>query len=153
MPGISANPDTIVTIDAEARIDENDTGLQDPRTLRQISDGSTAQWLSANGNADSTLYAELIKVMGTKAVSLEEFSRRRAIVFASLIRSGCRRISVFSPTVVRLSQHIRVATLSAGNSHVMIISEDGRLYACGYNDRGQLGLGYVYIHVCIYIYM
>jgi hypothetical protein len=33
-------------------------------------------------------------------------------------------------------------SVSAGYAHVMLISDKGMLYAAGYNDRGQLGLGH-----------
>ena len=31
--------------------------------------------------------------------------------------------------------------VAAGNSHTLIVGEDGSLFACGYNDYGQLGTG------------
>ena len=29
----------------------------------------------------------------------------------------------------------------AGSAHTMILAEDGTVFACGFNDHGQLGLG------------
>jgi alpha-tubulin suppressor-like RCC1 family protein len=40
------------------------------------------------------------------------------------------------------SLHSRVRSLSAGSNFAMVIVEEGKVYAIGKNDVGQLGLGY-----------
>jgi alpha-tubulin suppressor-like RCC1 family protein len=42
---------------------------------------------------------------------------------------------------VVLSPGVRIATVSAGFNHSMALGDNGRLYAWGRNDNGQLGVG------------
>ncbi len=42
---------------------------------------------------------------------------------------------------IQIMSHVSVASVSAGGRHTMIIDSDGRLWATGYNNSGQLGDG------------
>ncbi|KAI9529648.1 hypothetical protein NQZ68_007886 [Dissostichus eleginoides] len=40
-------------------------------------------------------------------------------------------------------QHKAVQTLTGGGGHSMVITENGEVFVCGQNNRGQLGLGHI----------
>ena len=43
--------------------------------------------------------------------------------------------------VLTIPEGVVIKQVVAGGSHTMIIAQDGRVFACGYNGYGQLGLG------------
>lgn len=46
------------------------------------------------------------------------------------------------PEVISSLSHIRVSSVAAGYAHCVVLSDTGRVFSVGYNDRGQLGLGH-----------
>jgi alpha-tubulin suppressor-like RCC1 family protein len=59
-----------------------------------------------------------------------------------MLRLGCKRVIVTAPQRVRgFVDQLKIVSVSAGYAHCMILTQNGQLYAAGYNDRGQLGLG------------
>lgn len=40
-----------------------------------------------------------------------------------------------------LSKPCEIKQIEAGKSHLLILTNDGKVYGCGNNDHGQLGLG------------
>jgi hypothetical protein len=73
---------------------------------------------------------------------LEDKMQQRGRDYDGMLRLGCRRFPQLVPEIIRgiISRH-RILVVSAGFAHTMLLSEDGKLFAAGYNDRGQLGLG------------
>ena len=53
------------------------------------------------------------------------------------------RAAVPTPTIVSALQGTRVASVAAGSRFCMALTEDGRVYAWGNNEYGQLGIGHV----------
>lgn len=51
-------------------------------------------------------------------------------------------VEQLSPQLITSMLKIRIVSVSAGYAHSMLLSDLGRLYSSGYNDRGQLGLGH-----------
>lgn len=45
------------------------------------------------------------------------------------------------PALVGSLSHVRVRCVAAGNFHLLALSEDGAVHACGSNRSGELGLG------------
>eukprot|EP00184_Porphyridium_aerugineum_P004010 CAMPEP_0184707474 /NCGR_PEP_ID=MMETSP0313-20130426/37287_1 /TAXON_ID=2792 /ORGANISM="Porphyridium aerugineum, Strain SAG 1380-2" /LENGTH=1371 /DNA_ID=CAMNT_0027169049 /DNA_START=142 /DNA_END=4257 /DNA_ORIENTATION=+ len=44
------------------------------------------------------------------------------------------------PALVERAEHSRITRIAAGAYHWFALAEDGRVYGCGRNDRGQLGI-------------
>lgn len=55
--------------------------------------------------------------------------------------NGCR-VPCTVPTIVASLQRYHVKAVSCGFGHACAVTGDGGLLSCGYNDRGQLGLGH-----------
>lgn len=53
-----------------------------------------------------------------------------------------RRHPQLSPQLISSMLRTRIVSVSAGYAHSILLSDQGRLYSSGYNDRGQLGLGH-----------
>ena len=62
--------------------------------------------------------------------------------YSGMLRLGCRRKPQSEPALIRSVGLTSISSVAAGYAHCMLLSEDGRLFAAGYNDRGQLGLGH-----------
>jgi alpha-tubulin suppressor-like RCC1 family protein len=45
------------------------------------------------------------------------------------------------PTPILSSQYIRYKAIAAGGSHTLLLADSGKMYGCGANYSGQLGLG------------
>lgn len=48
--------------------------------------------------------------------------------------------SFWEPTVCKSMQHLQPIALACGGAHTLVLTEEGRVYASGLNDWGQLGL-------------
>jgi alpha-tubulin suppressor-like RCC1 family protein len=46
----------------------------------------------------------------------------------------------YTPALITLPQGKKAKAIAAGGNHTLILSTDNHLYACGENDKGQLGL-------------
>ena len=46
------------------------------------------------------------------------------------------------PEVISSLSHVRVVSVAAGHAHCIVLTDSGRMFSVGYNDRGQLGLGH-----------
>jgi alpha-tubulin suppressor-like RCC1 family protein len=86
-------------------------------------------------------YYEELRAMGYANEEAEERMQERGREYHGMIRMNCRRVPQSLPKLVPHLQDIRIVSVSAGYAHVMLVSDTGYLYASGYNDRGQLGLG------------
>ena len=110
-----------------------------PRTLDEIVKDSTEKWMLTNDDADEEYYREL-RAVGYDKEEVEEKLQNRGREYHGMLKMGClRRIQVF-PDMIKL-KGVRVTAVAAGYAHTMLLSDAGMLYGCGYNDRGQLGLG------------
>ena len=111
------------------------------RQLRDIVTESNERWLLPTADADAEYHAEL-RAMGYRNEELEQHMQDRGREYHGMLRMGCRRHVQCTPKLVRrLDKGVRVVAVSAGYAHAMLLSDAGMLYAAGYNDRGQLGLG------------
>uniref|UniRef100_A0A7S2RRK5 BTB domain-containing protein n=1 Tax=Rhizochromulina marina TaxID=1034831 RepID=A0A7S2RRK5_9STRA len=59
-----------------------------------------------------------------------------------IIHMDARRCIVLQPVLCTSLQGHRISMVSAGFGHTLALTEGGRVFSCGYNDRGQLGLGH-----------
>jgi len=60
---------------------------------------------------------------------------------AGMRQFSAERRSVAVPRLCSALSHKRVYTVASGFAHLLALTVDGEVYACGYNDRGQLGAG------------
>lgn len=149
LTGLAQDQSTfVVAVDAETRIgahQESHIGshneVQEPRLLRSIVRDSTERWMLANDDADREFYREM-KAMGYQNEVVDEMMEQRGREYTGMLRLGCRRKPVADPAPVLCVAHERIVSVSAGYAHCMLLTDTGYLYACGYNDRGQLGLGH-----------
>lgn len=112
------------------------------RQLRDIVRDSTEQWQLPTTEADAE-YLEELRVIGFQPEQLKARMAMRAREYQQMLAEGCTRAQQGVPERIPNLGHIRVRAVSAGYAHVMLLSDEGRLYGAGYNDRGQLGLGCV----------
>jgi hypothetical protein len=110
------------------------------RMLRSIVRDSTERWMLATDGADQEFYREL-KAMGYENEEVNDMLQQKGKEYNGMLKLGCRRNVQSVPELVRSVQNLRVVSVSAGYAHCMMVTENGQLYAAGYNDRGQLGLG------------
>ena len=52
-----------------------------------------------------------------------------------------KKVIVSTPRLVESLRNIQISSCAAGDGHMIVSSRDGTMYACGSNDRGQLGDG------------
>jgi len=52
-----------------------------------------------------------------------------------------KKVIVSIPRVVASLNGIQISFAAAGDGHIIAVARDGRMFACGSNDRGQLGDG------------
>ena len=95
----------------------------------------------ANDDADQEYYRELM-AMGYANEEVEKKMQERGHEYHGMLRMGCLRKPQLWPVLIKLPSRVRVASIAAGYAHTMLLTTGGQLYACGYNDRGQLGLGH-----------
>eukprot|EP01031_Cornospumella_fuschlensis_P027499 gene27499-33210_t len=115
-----------------------------PRLLRDIVRESTERWMLSSEDADEEYFEEL-RAMGYHLEDKEQAEERlqgRGREYHGMLQMTCRRQVQLLPIRVRSLSKVRVASISAGYAHVLALSVQGRVYAAGYNDRGQLGLGH-----------
>ncbi len=143
LTGLAENQDTtMVAVDVEARsVGEHSMRPGASRQLREIVRESTERWLLANDGADAEYYREL-QSMGYRNEEVDEMMVMRGKEYHGMLRLGCKRHLQLSPMIIsELGSQVRVACVSAGYAHCMLLTDLGFLLAAGYNDRGQLGLG------------
>jgi hypothetical protein len=46
-----------------------------------------------------------------------------------------------SPKIVKFREPMQIKQIAAGGHHSLVLISDGRLYGCGKNTHGELGLG------------
>lgn len=154
LPGMAADQDVVIQPEADSRRERaaaaarsgarshirqagNDTRT---RYLRDIVRESTERWMLPTEDAEAEFYEEL-GAMGYHIDEVEEMVQQRDEEHFNMLRMVCRRQVHVLPTKVLSLERRRIVSVSAGYAHVMALSDDGRLYGAGYNDRGQLGLG------------
>lgn len=121
LTGIAADQNVSVEIDEESRLlMEGSVHPGASRQLRDIVRDSTERWLLADDYDDT--------------------SKREC--HSLLLKIGCFRVLQPVPELIPNTSHLKVVTVSAGYAHCLLLTEGGELYAAGYNDRGQLGLGH-----------
>mmetsp|Transcript_18907 Transcript_18907/g.26037 ORF Transcript_18907/g.26037 Transcript_18907/m.26037 type:complete len:685 (+) Transcript_18907:511-2565(+) len=111
------------------------------RQLNEIVRESTERWLMPTADADREYYEELC-AMGYQVEEAEERMQERGREYHGMISMGCTRQAQHVPRRIPNMDHVLVRSVAAGYAHVMLLSDAGQLYAAGYNDRGQLGLGH-----------
>ena len=94
----------------------------------------------ANEGADDEYLREM-KSLGYENEEVEQMIQQRGKEYHGMLRLGCRRVVAPLPSPVLSLRHVHIVALSAGYAHCVAISQQGVMYAAGYNDRGQLGLG------------
>ena len=119
---------------------ENAPLTYETRQLRDIVRDSTEQWQLPTKEANLE-YLQELRNMGFQAEELKSRMAERRREYQQMLAVGCTRAYQSVPQKIPNLDHIRVRAVSAGYAHVMILSDEGRLYGAGYNDRGQLGLG------------
>lgn len=110
------------------------------RQLRDIVRDSTEQWQLPTYEANAE-YLDELRAMGLQPEQLRARMAQRNREYQEMLAEGCTRSIQPVPERVPHLGNIRVKAVSAGYAHVMLLSDEGRLYGAGYNDRGQLGLG------------
>jgi hypothetical protein len=148
LTGLAENQNTTITADYESRRSSNaqagrsrtTVSQSHSRQLRDIVQDSTDRWLISSEETDLEYYLELLE-KGYQAEKAEEIILERTREYHKMLRLGCIRYPQFVPKLIANLNNIRIASVSAGYAHVLLLSDEGQLYASGYNDRGQLGLG------------
>lgn len=121
LTGINADQSITIEIDEESRQQvEGNVHPGASRQLRDIVRESTERWLLADDYGDT--------------------SKRDC--HSLLLKIGCFRVLQSIPEPIPNTSHLKVVSVSAGYAHCMLLTEQGELFAAGYNDRGQLGLGH-----------
>ncbi|KAJ8610341.1 hypothetical protein CTAYLR_003854 [Chrysophaeum taylorii] len=100
---------------------------------------STERWLVADDVvaeiATSDADAELLARAGT-------FSSDERAAMIGLARMDCRRVPVRAPRLATSLASESIVEVACGYGHTLAKTRTGRVFASGYNDRGQLGLGH-----------
>lgn len=113
---------------------------QQGRTLRDLVQDSTEKWQLPTDEANREYYEEL-RAMGYQNEEVQDRMQERGRDYHGMLQMGCLRYLQYLPVRIPHLKNIRITSVSAGYAHVMLLSDNGLLYAAGYNDRGQLGLG------------
>ena len=138
---------TVVEVDTDARAHNAGTSggrrggrPAQSRQLRDIVRDSTERWMMPTDDAEQE-YLEELRAMGYQNEDVEERMQSRGREYHGMLAMGCSRQIQSVPKLITGLGNVRIVEISAGYAHVMLLSDEGRLYAAGYNDRGQLGLG------------
>ncbi len=110
------------------------------RKLRDILQDSTEKWLLPTADSERA-YLEELESMGYEPQQVEQRLEEQGHEYHEMLELGCKRKPQFQPCMIPNLNRVRVVDVSAGYAHTMLLSDNGVLYAAGYNDRGQLGLG------------
>lgn len=113
------------------------------RQLRDIVRDSAERWQLPTPEADRE-YVDELRAMGLTPQEIKVRMNDRIAQYKVMLTMGCTRTPLYAPQRIPHLDHIRVKAVAAGYAHVMLVSDEGFLYGAGYNDRGQLGLGYVH---------
>ena len=149
--GLAQDQDNfMVEADLEARQEEaaaaaqweatHPTVVAESRQLRDLVRDSTEQWQLPPVEADNE-YREVLQKRGFQPNEIKQRMAERDREYVQMLTKGCMRAPVFTPQLVPRLRHVRVKAVAMGYAHTMLLTENGMLYAAGYNDRGQLGLG------------
>jgi hypothetical protein len=122
------------------------------RLLRDIVRDSTERWQLPTLGADRE-YAIQMHAMGYSTEEVAEKMTERARDYQRMLLAGCKRYPQPRPVKIPNLDHVCIRSVAAGYAHVLLLSEDGRLFGAGYNDRGQLGLGYVRVTVIMLCFL
>eukprot|EP01042_Synura_sphagnicola_P001251 gene1251-1415_t len=95
----------------------------------------------ASDGADDDYYREL-QLMGYENEVVRDQVTNRGREYHGMLHVGCKRVVQNVPVLVRGISNLNVVSVAAGYAHCMLLTSNGRLYSCGYNDRGQLGLNH-----------
>lgn len=143
LTGLAEDQDKVVVkVDVEARAHTN---KQQPeyasRRLTDIVTDSTERWMLANDDADAEYYREL-QSMGYEKEELDEKMQDRGKEYHGMLRIKCKRVFMPTPELISSLRHVKVVSIAAGFAHCLALTDQGVMYSCGYNDRGQLGIGH-----------
>jgi len=110
--------------------------------LRRLLQESTRLYLQANvdenDDEDDDMNATIAEAKQQQA---EDEAAQTVDGDSGVVNLRTRRKVFPLPTLVESLKGIKVAKVSLGAAHVAALTEDGRVFTKGYNDRGQLGLG------------
>ena len=86
-------------------------------------------------------YLQELTALGYQNEEVDEMMQQKGREYHGMLRLGCKRTPTSVPTRVRGLDKLSVVAVAAGFAHCVLVTHVGHLYAAGYNDRGQLGLG------------
>lgn len=148
--GLAQDQDNfVVEADLEARQEEEAAGQAtasnavlpaESRQLRDLVRDSTEQWQLPPLEADLE-YQQVLRERGFQAEEIKQRMAERGREYVQMLTRGCMRYPLGTPRLIPNLRHIRVKAVATGYAHTMLLTDVGRLYSAGYNDRGQLGLG------------
>lgn len=110
------------------------------RQLRDLVRDSTEQWQLPSIEADLE-YQQVLQERGFQPEEIKQRMVERGREYLQMLTRGCMRYPLGTPRLIPNLRHIRVKAVATGYAHTMLLTDVGRLYSAGYNDRGQLGLG------------
>lgn len=83
-----------------------------------------------------------LQTMGYDKEERDEKMQDRGKEYHGMLRIQCKRVIVPTPELISSLSHVKIVSLAAGFAHCIALTAQGMMYSCGYNDRGQLGLGH-----------
>ena len=130
-------------------------GIHNPANtvLRRIVQESESRWLSAMDQGGDVTTASTATVGDDQGHTVEDNGNQSAEAepmsetgiendSSGAFRMTNRRRKVAVPRPVPSLAGRSIKSVAAGFGHSLALGEDGVVYSCGYNDRGQLGLGH-----------
>mmetsp|Transcript_15289 Transcript_15289/g.58193 ORF Transcript_15289/g.58193 Transcript_15289/m.58193 type:complete len:765 (+) Transcript_15289:212-2506(+) len=111
--------------------------LRHDEVLSRVVQKSTEAWLKAEDDFSNEL--EELADEGYQAYTEMRGDQQE---YEGMLRMRTTRAPSFRPVVVESLLGTKIVRVSAGYGHIMALSDSGRLFGAGYNDRGQLGLGH-----------
>jgi len=141
MLGLTGASETLRRIVRESENKWLEATEDEPAALPRPLDGAAAAASEVDAAADERAAAG-----EAEAVERGAAGDLGAVNFDSTTGSlgNVRRRPVLWPWAVAQGplSHERVVAVSAGFGHSLCLTDKGQVFACGYNDRGQLGLGH-----------